>query len=104
MLDALQRIVGARRIEERERLCAIEALDAETIDDSVADLREARIGKPARELFGGHVFERSFAGGVEHEGVRDLSIADAHAELDAVIFDQVLQLLKQIAAIVRGAA
>ena len=96
MDEAAQRIIDARRVEQRQRPLGAEVELA--VGDLVADRRQRGDGKEAREFGGVGAAARQFVAAFEHVRVGDLLRADADLDRGAVFADQRLELLEQIGA------
>ena len=88
--------VGARAVEQGQRADAERAVE-HAVGDLVADVDELGRGEPARQLGGAHAAELEL-GAVDHVGVADLAGRAADLDVDAIVADQMAELLGQIGA------
>ena len=100
MDEPAQRIVDARRVEQRQR--AMVAEHELAVRGFIADRGERGDGKEARQFGRVSASARQFVAAFDHVRVRDLLRADPDLDGRAVFGHQRLELLQQIAAEVGG--
>ena len=96
MHEPAQRIIDARRVEQRERPLGAEVELA--VRDFVADRRQRGDGKETRQLGRVGAAAGQLVAALDHVRVGDLRRADADLDRRAVFADQRLELLEQIGA------
>ena len=99
MHEAAERIIDARRVEQGERPLGAEVEFA--VRGLIANRRQRRHGKEARELGGVGAAARQLVAAFDHVWVGNLLRADADLDRRPVFRDQRLELLEQIGAKVR---